>query len=54
VYEEDVIYVIKSVEKMKNMSTLKRIREEIADKAQLRITSLLAPRRLMTACPAFA
>jgi hypothetical protein len=53
VYEEDVIYVIKSVEKIKNMSTLKRVREEIikkeknkeiAEKAQLHITGLLALR----------
>ena len=34
VYEEDVIYVIKSVEKIKNMSTLKRIREEIIKKEE--------------------
>jgi HEPN domain-containing protein len=32
VYEEDVIYVIKSVGKIRNMSTLKRIREEIIKK----------------------
>jgi HEPN domain-containing protein len=34
VYEEDVIYVIKSVEKIKNMSALKRIREEIIKKEE--------------------
>lgn len=34
VYEEDIIYVIKSVEKIKNMSTLKRIREEIIKKEE--------------------
>ena len=34
VYEEDVIYVIKSVEKIKEMSTLKRIREEIIKKEE--------------------
>ena len=30
VYEEDVMYVMKSVEKIKDMSTLKKIRKEIA------------------------
>jgi hypothetical protein len=29
VYEEDIIYVMNSVEKIKNMNALKKIREEI-------------------------
>ena len=32
VYEEDVVYVIKSVEKIKNMMPLSRIREELIQK----------------------